>query len=500
MGQTQPTVGTSSKAVIAAIVLSVLILLVWAIVTSTLSTLGDSDPAGNGLAQAFAAIEIILLWFLLAVYLIVTGVSGVMPWSAVIAAVVLVPASGLAAMVALELLADHGKPPFYWPIVTPALVPPIILGFGFWTLLPRLRAAVPTLPAIGSAWGAVLLLCVVIWPLGQMRERAEQREAAARDKWLSDLAAMPANAPLGEWLPFLQSRNGVYVDPALERIRKLSRRQGDAEVMLERGEFPLRYLAMLNLKATDAVCDKARALLRRQVQPLLLNTPNSKPYSGIAETVAGALSAIQWLVGYGCPCNEEAQAWETMAKAYRDPNFDVVSLSEYRDPKELGWAVRQDPGQFALMLPDAPLVAWLNVSELPVLHDRALANAGKLADRTDQAISLLHQGPDVAMLVIKDLPALEPSATPALCSAALPVVYDKLTTIERPAVNDPRPYSVLIQQMGSEAPLTALQWLASHGCDANAALDEAQALVRAYQDSPERSAMLAKLAQLHHMP
>ena len=491
---------SSSRALIAAVVLGALVLLVWSILIATLSTLGDSDPAGNGLAEAFAGFEIILLWLLLVAFLAVAGLNGAMSWPAVTAAVLLVPASGIAALVALGLLADHGTPPFYWPIVTPALVPPIVVSFGFWTLLPRLRAVVSTLPATGTAWAAVLLLCVAMWPLWQIRERAEEHVVEAQAKWSSDLAAMPADAPLWEWLPFLQSRRGVYVDPALDRIRKLERRQGDAEVMLERGDFPLQYLGRLDLQPTQAICDKARALLRRQVQPLVLRTPNSKPYSEIADAVAGALSAIQWLVGYGCPCEAESQVWETTAKAYRDTNFDVVSLSEYRDPKELGWTVRQDPDQFALMLPDSPLIAWLNVAEVPVLHDRALANAHKLADRTDQAIVLLHQELDVAMLLVKDLPVLDLNATPALCSAALPVLYDELTAIDRPAANDPRAYSVFLQQMGGEAPLTALQWLASHGCDANAALDEADRLVRAYQDSPERAATVAKLAQSRHTP
>jgi hypothetical protein len=500
VSQTQPTAGPSTKALIAAIVLAVLVLLVWAIMLQTLSTLGESDAAGNGMAEAFAGIEIVLLWFVLVVFLVVAGVCGSMPLPAAVAAMVLVPSSGIVAMYALGLLGHRGTPPFEWPLVTPALVPPIIVGFGFWTLLPPLRVAVPPWPATGTSWGAVLLLCVVMWPLWQIREHAEQHAAEAQAKWFEEFAAMPADAPLWEWQPFLQSSNEVNVDPVLERIRKVERRQGDAEVMLERGDFPLRYLGLLDLRPTQAICDKARALLRRQVQPLVLQTPNSKPYSEIANTVASALSAIQWLVGYGCPCDAEAQAWETMAKAYRDTNFDVVSLRDYRDPKELGWAVRQDPDQFDHMLPDAPLMAWVNVAEVPVLHERALANARRLADRTEQAAALLHQSPDIAVLLLKDLPNLDLNATPALCGAALPVVYDKLTSIERPAENDPRSYSVLLQQMGGDAPLTALQWLASHGCDANSALDEAQRLVRAFQDSPERAAMLAKLAQSRHTP
>jgi hypothetical protein len=49
-------------------------------------------------------------------------------------------------------------------------------------------------------------------------------------------------------------------------------------------------------------------------------------------------------------------------------------------------------------------------------------------------------------------------------------------------------------------PLEALAWLAGHGCDTDTAVSEAEALVRAYQDSPGRTAMLARLGGLHRKP
>jgi hypothetical protein len=48
--------------------------------------------------------------------------------------------------------------------------------------------------------------------------------------------------------------------------------------------------------------------------------------------------------------------------------------------------------------------------------------------------------------------------------------------------------------------LPALIWLASHGCDAEGGLREAGEMVRAYQDSADRAAMLAALAKLHRKP
>jgi hypothetical protein len=320
--------GASRGAIIAAICISLLILLLWMAEVSTLANLGDSDAAGNGMAEAFAGFEIILLWGLLVVLLVVAGINGAMPWQAAGAAVILIPASGFAAMTALGLLADHNAPPFLWPIVTPALVPPLVVVFAFWTLVPGLRSTVPAVVAAGLAWGVTLLLCICLWPMADIRHRAEQREADVQVRLATDYANKSPNAPLWEWAPFLQTRNDIRVGEVLQRISKLDHRQSDAEIMLDRGDFPLRYLGYMELEPTQAICDKARNLLRRRVQPLVPKVANSRPYTDIADDVAAALAAMQWLTGHGCPCAAEAQAWETMAKAYRDTNFDVVELKE----------------------------------------------------------------------------------------------------------------------------------------------------------------------------
>ena len=87
------------------------------------------------------------------------------------------------------------------------------------------------------------------------------------------------------------------------------------------------------------------------------------PYTEIAEQVAGALAAMEWLVGYESPCNEQSLAWESMASAYRDPGFDVVSLARLRDPKNLGRALREYPASFSKLTPKAHLRAWLRYAD-----------------------------------------------------------------------------------------------------------------------------------------
>jgi hypothetical protein len=479
--------------------LGLLALLVYAVQLATLAELASSDAAGNAYSQAFGAIEIIFLWVLLTALTIIAFVKGAMPWPAALPALILLPVSGVMAMEALELLSRPYITPFLWPIVIPAAIPPLVVAFCFWALLPALRAAIPAPFASGFVWGATFLLCAAIVPLGQMRHRADDRTTAALEKYDTDYAKLPADAPLWDWVPFLETRNTTKQNEILVRIRALDRRQSDAELMLDRGDFPLRYLKSLDLTPTPALCDKARSLLRKQVEPLVLATPNSKPYRVIGVQVSDAADAMEWLVGYECSCDAESLAWETMAKAYEGSSWDVHRLSELRDPKNLGRIVRMYPERFSMLTPRAHLRAWLSFADKKEWHDQALAGARKLDHRTTDAVEMLNNKNDISApwIVLRYLPVLDLDPTAPLCGAALTQVHGDFAQALRPKADDPRRYSELLDRLGAYEPLTALVWLAAHGCDADAELSDAEALIRTYQDSPARVGMLATLTELH---
>ncbi len=313
--------------------------LAWLLALATLANLTGSDAAGNGLAQAYAAIELIFLWVLLAAVAILTLIKVGIETLAALAAYLLIPASGVVAVMTIGLLAEPDVPPFLWPIAIPALIPPLIISY--CVALPHLGAKPARLGAV-VVWSAVVAVCLLYWPLNQSREAAEAREAAAQQKYDVDLAKLAPDAPLWAWTPFLATRNDLKQDEVVYRIRKLARRQSDAEIMLDRGDFPLGFLASFDLMPTPSLCDKAKRLLMKRVGPLVLATPQSKPYADIAEQGADAVSAMDWLVGMGCSCDTESLAWESMAKSYRDTNFDVYRLAELRDPKELGRLLRDN--------------------------------------------------------------------------------------------------------------------------------------------------------------
>jgi hypothetical protein len=482
---------------IAAAALGVLILLVWGVLIATLADLHTRDAMGRALAQGFASLEVIALWVLLGILLAIAAASGAMSWIVALAVAAMLVASAVASLSAVGLLADQGTPPVSWPIVPPALTPLVVLSFCCWTMLAGSRTKVPSSAVAATALGAMFVLTAAVLPMHQIRERAERRDVARRQDWANDFARLPADAPLWELAPFLATRDEIRVQAVLDRVRHLDRRQADAEIMLDRGDFPLVYLGAFDLDPTSAICAKARDLLRRRVQPLVPQRANAAPYAVVADDVAGAVAAMDWLVGYGCSCDAEAQAWEDMGNAYRNPNFDVVRLRELRDPAELGRILREHPARFSMLTPQAHLKAWLQFAKDSSLRDQALAGARRIDHRTADAVEMLHGDEFSAYAVLTYMPVLDLDATPELCDASLQALHAQLSQIFRPKADDPKPYQELLERLGVGRPLDALQWLASHGCDAGRELDEAEALVRSYQDSPARADMLTRLAELH---
>jgi hypothetical protein len=235
--------------------------------------------------------------------------------------------------------------------------------------------------------------------------------------------------------------------------------------------------------------------------------------------VADAVAAMNWLVGYGCSCDAESLAWEAMAKAYRDPGYDVRYLAELRDPKALGRVLNEDPEQFSMLTPKAHLMAWLKFADSNdnSVREQALAGARQLDHRTADAVEMLGGGQPErpydehsAWLVLRDLPVLDLEPTGQLCAAAGNGLHHEFERIYLPRDGGDRPpYWRLLEQPVKQE-FNALIWLAEHGCDMDPELSRAEALVQAYQDSPsqccstapslDRADMLAKLAGLRRKP
>ena len=176
------------------------------------------------------------------------------------------------------------------------------------------------------------------------------------------------------------------------------------------------------------MCDKAHALLRQRVEPLLLKTANSKPYKDVAVPVADALAAMKWLVGYDCNSDAESLAWETMAKAYTNTNFDVYELAELRDPKT--WERRcasirkifhaHAQGAFARLARLCRQKANFTTRRWPA--------RASLTTAPPMRWEMLNDKYDISApwKILKYLPVLDLETTAPLCGAALPQIMATL--------------------------------------------------------------------------
>ena len=117
-----------------------------------------SGPISGGEAafeDAFAALYLTGgLWIVLAAMLVVAAIPGATPRWAAILAFFMVPLSGVAAFVAIDMVSRRVG----WAIVFPAALPPLLAFYALWGRLPRLHATLPPQPTSLTIWGGVVVL------------------------------------------------------------------------------------------------------------------------------------------------------------------------------------------------------------------------------------------------------------------------------------------------------------------------------------------------------
>jgi len=296
----------------------------------------SSDAAGNGMAEAFEAIYAILIWIMLAILLIIAGVKGEMPAWARALAVLLVPASGVAAVAAgaiipgLRTLGVDAR----WLVIVPVLAAPLLVFYALWAYYPSIRATIPAGVAGGVVWGLVAILSVVPWPMMSYKSRADAEFRAAWAKKADEVKArfekLTPESPLWEWLPFLDDYR--YQNETMNHIRASATRQSDAEAMLDRGDYPLGRTGQLELDPTPEFCGKLYAYLEKKEQSLRLAVPQSKSVPSIAPEINGAITAMIWLHDNGRDTRALGAAYFATVNTYKgDLGWDGVQLRMIKD-------------------------------------------------------------------------------------------------------------------------------------------------------------------------
>ena len=125
--------------------------------------------------------------------------------------------------------------------------------------------------------------------------------------------------------------------------------------------------------------------------------------------------------------------------------------------------------------------------------NRRLPVRAKIDHRTPDVVEVLGEDEYTALTLLRYLPGLDVVSTAPLRDAA----QKGCTANSRKSIapeDDPRPYQELLLRLGDGVQFPALKWLPEHACGAETELGEADTLLRAYQDSSDRAAMLATLA------
>jgi hypothetical protein len=298
----------------------------------------SSDAAGNAMSEAFEAVYAILIWIMLAILLIIAGANGEMPSWARALALLLVPASGVAAVVAgaiipgLQRLHVDAR----WLAIVPGLAVPLLVFYALWAYYPSIHAAIPAGVAGGVVWGLVAILSVAPWPMVSYKSRADAEFRAAYAKRADEVKArfekLTPESPLWEWLPFLDDY--PYSTRAMDHIRASPTRQSDAEAMLDRGDYPLGRTghSELELDPTPEFCDKLYAYLEKKEQSLRLAVPQSKSVQSIAPEISGAIVSMIWLHDNGRDTRALGAAYFATANTYKgDLGWDGVQLRMIKD-------------------------------------------------------------------------------------------------------------------------------------------------------------------------
>ena len=332
-------------------------LVLWAATVTNAMTIKSSDAAGNALSQAFGALMCIALFVMLAILVVLAAVRGDMPVWMRVAALVLVPASGIATVAAVEILGQGTEWPTRWPLVIPALAPALLIALALWAYAPSLRGLVSATATGTVVFSALALLSVAPWPLfwerGRLRTAGpgelQAFRTAKRAKWSAskreaqraEFDAIEQDSPLYTWLVYTEPGDPMR-ERAFAAINRLPERQREVEETVATGNIAAtREIPNLNVEPTPSLCDAAR-------ESIVFHARRARPqqehpgYARYARDVEYYMPTIEWLVKRGCPLTDALTELEATANTYADSPERARFLARLRSLRSAAGTARPD--------------------------------------------------------------------------------------------------------------------------------------------------------------
>jgi hypothetical protein len=295
-----------------------------------------SDAAGRGLAAAYTAVMILVLWTVLAALLLIGAMRGSMPAWAIVAAVILVPLSALAVFIA----ADHYGRDGGWWIVAPALLPPLIACYALWARVRPLNVAISEPLFSAVSWGAILVLSVTPPLMSYLDslpnsaraererlqvERLRQEEQDAIRREARKFENLGPHSSLRDYLEYLPPGDTRHRQ-AIEGARQVASRQADAAALLRQGRIgDLQDLWRLDVAATPELCEAFGSALRGEASKI---DKSRSDYLIPAMRLEQQMPNLKWLVAERCDLGEPLSLVESRIKAVSDsPRMDELAAA-----------------------------------------------------------------------------------------------------------------------------------------------------------------------------
>ena len=123
--------------------------------TVSFSAGGGDAIVGQGLESFFFTLA---LWIALAFLVVAGAVAGQTPRWNIVVGVLLVPLSGVAAIVAIDMCSRHIK----WAVIGPVLLPRLIASYSTRARFAKLQAVLPGNGFDISIWGVIAVLSATL--------------------------------------------------------------------------------------------------------------------------------------------------------------------------------------------------------------------------------------------------------------------------------------------------------------------------------------------------